>query len=470
MKTMSAIFAAIVAVIVFAACNGPTNSSGEVITVTVDGIDRISVTPPVKTSYSQSGFFSSAGLVVKAHYTDGSVVTVNEGYSLYWNGQPLSNGNTAITGQLGDKIISVDWRGKTASFTVYVSNENTLPVTNTDQWNYALSFIRDGGNHRDYTITVNGNVPVSGSTDNTFGTTTDLTITLNGNGKLYLDSPGNMIRLTDDQTLYIDGPTLEGLIIDANGATQNNNAALVYINSATAKLELQKGMISGNTNPSGDGGGVYVNGGGSFTMSGGTISGNAGNYGGGVYNRGNFSMMEGTISGNSGNGGGVFVNNGSFTMSGGFVRDNAGGGVFVYSSGSFTMSGGTVSGNTSTSNGGGVYVNNNGSFTMSGGFVSGNTSTYTGTIASYGGGGVYVYTNGSFSKSGGGIIYGNDTTVEEDKNTASGSGFRGQAVYYYVSTSTIYYRDTTLDTGDDISTTGSLPTTSGQTDGGWTRR
>jgi hypothetical protein len=68
------------------------------------------------------------------------------------------------------------------------------------------------------------------------------------------------------------------------------------------------------------------------------------------------------------------------------------------------------------------------------------------------GGGVYVY-SGTFSKSGG-IIYGDtDNTVGTNENTAtSAASGAGHAVY---DNAGARYRDSTLVTGDNIST--SLP-------------
>jgi hypothetical protein len=124
------------------------------------------------------------------------------------------------------------------------------------------------------------------------------------------------------------------------------------------------------------------------------------------------------------------------------------------------MSGGTISGNTSSVFGGGVYAGG-GTFTMSGGTLSGNTALY--------GGGVYAD---------GGTVYGDNdndpNNGETTGNTAiatSNLGTTGHAVSYSTSSSS-YYRNETL--GDDpsgnISTTGMLPTESGQTAGNWTMR
>jgi hypothetical protein len=110
--------------------------------------------------------------------------------------------------------------------------------------------------------------------------------------------------------------------------------------------------------------------------------------------------------------------------------------------------------------GGGVAVSGDedgqGEFTMEGGTISGNT-------AAMGGGGVAAVNMGSspsFSKAGGGTIYGDtDNTPGGNANTAtSGSTGRGHAVFYIVEMDeqynpvTSYYRDDTLNAGDNIST------------------
>jgi uncharacterized repeat protein (TIGR02543 family) len=334
-------------------------------------------------------------------------------------------------------------------FVFDANNMNNMMVTNTDEWNSARNTIRNGSNNQTYTVYISGDIGVAGNTANTFGTATGITITLTGSGKLYLTGRGRIITLADDQTLIIDsaGLTLQGLTSDQNGATQDNNTAVVYLEGSNAQLELRNGTISGNTNSSyyGGGGGVVV-GNGSFTMNGGGTSGNTSSPssqshgGGGVYVAANatFTMNSGEISGNtnsSRDGGGVYVaGNGTFTMNGGAISSNTtsytnscGGGVCVDSNGTFTMSNGTISGNTSSGAGGGVYVASNGTFTMSNGIISGNTS-----VGSYGGG---VYTSGTFTMRGG----------EISSNTAySGGGgvCAGSTVsIFHIVTGTVYGSD-----------------------------
>jgi hypothetical protein len=366
------------------------------------------ITIPTRTGYFTGNAFRTAGLSVRAAYADGSNVTVHSGYTVTWNNQPINDGDTAITAAAGTKTVTVNWHGAAEDFTVSVTLAGVpIPVSSAAEWATALNAIKNAengtaGEWKDYTIQVTGDFAVPGSTAYAFGTLQYVTVNLTGNGTVNLNSQGNLLRLGRDQTLVIDGPTLRGLKNGENGATQDNNTAAVCLNHADSTLELRSGAISDNRNSDIRGGGVYVYSG-SFTMSGGEISGNSSVY--------------------------------------------VGGGVYV-GTGSFTMSGGKISGNLSVG-GGGVYVSD-GTFTMSGGEISGNSSSS--------GGGVYVVSNSSFSKSGGGIIYGYDSGTPTDPlwNKAASNGFStyGHAVFFGRDNG--YYRDTTLDTGDDIST-GTLP-------------
>jgi hypothetical protein len=175
-----------------------------------------------------------------------------------------------------------------------------------------------------------------------------------------------------------------------------------------------------------------------------------------------------TITGNT-SGGGVRVSSGgSFTMEGGEISGNTGGsgGVIVQNNGSFIMKAGAkISGNSATNDGGGVAVRGGSNFIMEGGEISGNT-------ANYGGGGVGVFYEDSFSKTGG-VIYGdNDGDPDNGNttdNTAKYGNSNGHAVSYFVD-GYKYYRDATLETGDNISTGDTLPPYTGSTVGYWTKK
>jgi uncharacterized repeat protein (TIGR02543 family) len=209
-------------------------------------------------------------------------------------------------------------------------------VYNEDDWNTAKSTITGGGRDRNYIINVMDDFDVQGSTSASFSSIlASIKVSLRGVGRiLTLNSNGNLINVSTNQTVILRGPTLQGY--------SGNRYPLVNVGGSGSAFVMHSGEISGNTTTTGNGGGgVYIQDG-SFTMNNGTISDNTATQGGGggvyVYS-GRFTMNGGTISGNTVNG----------------TATNGGGGVFVYS-GRFTMNGGTISGNTATQSGGGVYV------------------------------------------------------------------------------------------------------------------
>ena len=119
-----------------------------------------------------------------------------------------------------------------------------------------------------------------------------------------------------------------------------------------ATFTMTGGTISNNIY-TGDnitgGGGVYNNASGTLTMTGGRVSGNAVDYGGGIFNHNIFVMADGTISGNTADtdGGGVYNFSGRIFLSPDWLDT-------VH--GAFAMKGGTISDNTAGRNGGGVYT------------------------------------------------------------------------------------------------------------------
>jgi len=448
-------------------------------TAKVEVNSLVNAQPPNITAHPQGAEYNrgaTATLSVSASVSDGGVLT----YQWYSNMVDSNNGGAPIPGATStsytpptDDFNTVwyyvvvtntitdndDGGKKTASVTSHVAEVvilDILIVRNLTEWDAAKTIISSGGNNREYIIRVEDTIVgigIPGSTTNTFGMASYITVKLEGSGRLFLSSNGIMILLRANQTLIIDSAdlTLQG--------RSNNTYPPVYVNSATAHLELRNGTISGNTTTATGsyGGGVYVTNG-RFTMSGGTISGNsvrpAGNvsYGGGVYVTGGiFSMSGGTISGNTtqGNlysyGGGVYIIGGMFTMSGGIISGNKsetsstgiapnayGGGVYVTTGGSFNMSGGIIKDNTAYaisyytnggSNiaygyGGGVAVHNNATFTMSGGEISANTAQASTRYPEAYGGGVAVYgTSSNFTMNGG--------TISENKTNcynAHGAG------------------------------------------------
>jgi len=172
---------------------------------------------------------------------------------------------------------------------------SSLPITTTEEWNSALTMLN--GKTGTYTLLIDGDFAVDGTTAASFGTTTassTLTVTLKGSGTLSLNSNGSIFHVGAHQTLIIDG---EDLILEGR---PGNNTSLVYVNGPAANLELRNGTISGNTAVYG--GGVYVANCGAFTMTGGEISGNTASYGGGVYvgSGSTFRIVTGTVYGSDG--------------------------------------------------------------------------------------------------------------------------------------------------------------------------
>jgi uncharacterized repeat protein (TIGR02543 family) len=267
-----------------------------------------------------------------------------------------------------------------------------------------------------FTIVLDENHTMSGTSSANINTA-NAVITLAGNGPttISLSGIGNLFYITNGKLVLDNNITLKG--------TDENEAPLVMVDGASASLTMKAGAkVTGNANTVNAGGGVYVVNDAGFTMEGGEISGNSAFAGGG-------------------GGGGVLVLNSSFTMKGGEISGNS---AFV---------------------GGGVGVI--GSFTMSGGKISGNSAAAAGL-----GGGVFV--SGSFTKTGG-VIYGdtdNTHTPGSTENTAANSALgSGHGVYYYTIDGTAsYYRDATLDSGDDISTSDTLPANAGESLNNWTKQ
>jgi len=135
----------------------------------------------------------------------------------------------------------------------------------------------------------------------------DLTIVLRNSGAMHtinLSEIGNLFVVSSGVTLVLDGNiTLQG--------RYDNITQLVNVNTGGTLVMGTGSVIRGNTNTSGFGGGVLVNG--TFIMNGGKISDNAALYGGGVYSsQGTFRIGGGIIhgidepAGNTGNGAAMF--------------------------------------------------------------------------------------------------------------------------------------------------------------------
>jgi uncharacterized repeat protein (TIGR02543 family) len=307
-------------------------------------------------------------------YVGGGTFTKQTGGIIYGANAEVGLKNTATNGDSYGHAVYVDGspgklRHNTAGSDVTLDSAVSgsaggweVPDSSLADWLAWLSNNAEEGGDYTYTLGADESIApqslsysgknVSISVD---GGDAERTVSLNTTGALF--TVGSYVTLTLGNNV-----TLQGL--------SDNTNSLVYVNSGALVMESGS-KITGNTNSSGNGGGVYVDG--TFTMNGGTISGNTASSGGGVY---------------------------------------------VSSSGTFTQSGGIISGNTAYNSGSGVYVY--GTFTQSGGAISGNTASV--------GGGVFVYYSGTFTKQVGGTIYG--ANAEDGlKNTATSGNSYGHAVY-----------------------------------------
>jgi hypothetical protein len=347
-------------------------------------------------AFAALALFACSGDSDGDNFTDGSSSSVGDGNS----SSSVGDSSSSIEGNSSSSVENSS--SSALADGIYLDNVLTT-------WDEAFASIRAGGSGTEttpktYTISVYGTHDVPGIgmllySNQGFGPDNEyVTVTLNGKGKLYLNSQGAIINLGNRQTLIIDSANLvlEGLKSGQNGATENNNRAI--IEGINATVELKNGTITDNSHR-----GISLSG--TLKISGGKI---ANNTSGGVTFSGTFTMSGGEISDNTVNG--------------------SGGGVSLSGNTTFTMTGGKISGNQTNLDGGysgsgcggGVYLSDSSpspTFTMSGGEISGNKATF--------GGGVYLLGNyGTVIKQAGGIIYGNDGT--DKQNTASKVG--GHAV------------------------------------------
>jgi uncharacterized repeat protein (TIGR02543 family) len=261
-------------------------------------------------------------------------------------------------------------------------------VSNTAEWNTAISAISNGGNDKNYIINVIADFIVPGVANANFSSASGIKVSFRGVGRtLTLTAPSSrkMLFTNSGQTLILRDLILQG--------HYSNLDFLVYVKGGAKEgtFIMQSGKICGNGASSWNCGGVGLAEGGIFTMNGGEISGNHANSGAGVsVSNGTFTMNGGIISGNSvtADGGGVYVEGkgkGTFTMNGGKISGNNAkcwaGGVLVANGGTFTMYDGKISDNNANDWGGGVLLVNDGAFTMYGGEISGNkTETFGGGV------------------------------------------------------------------------------------------
>jgi len=375
----------------------------------------------------------------------------------------------------------------------YSQSNDTWTVSSAATWIEAVNGIRSGGNSKDYTITIAGNVsvPPPPSSENTFGSITNITITIEGNGSLSPSSNGVLLNMGTGQTIIAKNVTFrgrsgndysvvfvgEGSIFHMEGnasVTGNGGGGGVCVQGGTFIMR-DSAAVKGNTMISIQdygGGGVWVNDAGTFSMEGNStvtdnkvIGESVNEPGGGVWNNGTFTMKDNaSVKNNSilnsrlstgvytttSDGGGIY-NGGTLIMQGNsLVAGNSvdaphgasrGGGIF--NEGTFTIQdNATVTANISSSTygqsgGGGVY--NMDTFVMQGSAsVSGNTAFSGGGISNYGTFNMKdttsvlnnICSKEVYSSTGGGVYVGSGTFTIQDKALVSGNtAFSGGGVW-----------------------------------------
>jgi len=267
-------------------------------------------------------------------------------------------------------------------------------------------------------ISPSGSVTVNQGSDKSFTITPDTGYNLNdvlvdGNSKGAVSSY-TFTNVTEDHTIsatfslstatglvhnltkdtYYD--TIQAALDDADNDNTIEVADGTYDESInflySENLTLQSVNGASSTTIRGDDGSptvsLYKTNGGSYILKGFTITHVSGNYGTGIYAKGNLTIKNCTIISNNYNyfGGGIYNSEGSITIVGSTISGNStgnyhGGGIHNYN-GIITITGSTISGN-SAGIGGGIE-NYWGSITII-------TSTISGNSANGDGGGIYNY-------------------------------------------------------------------------------
>ncbi|GBU21613.1 hypothetical protein R80B4_01509 [Fibrobacteres bacterium R8-0-B4] len=285
-------------------------------------------------------------------------------------------------------------------------------VNSTEAWIEAVTGIKTGGNWKDYTVTVSGDIPIPINNGNTFGSVTQVTVTLEGSGTLSLSGDGNLLNVGINQTVIVKGT----LNLRGRGS---NTGSVVAVDSGGTFQMAGNAVITGNI-VNGGGGGVFVRSGSFIMDESSSVTGNsAKGSGGGVFVESGEFAMHGSarVSGNNANngGGGVYLESGKFVMTDAAMVSNntvwLGGGVYIGSAGTFVLQGyAAVSGNTAYRQGGGTYFAGKDFIVEENAAVSGNTASRQGndvyfagrTFASRDGGGVYFAGKAPIQSVGGG--------------------------------------------------------------------
>ena len=205
-----------------------------------------------------------------------------------------------------------------------------------------------------------------------------------------------------------DGDGIHAFEISAGNVTFDN-------------ITVENGRPPAESDGTGKGGGIRVDGGASLTMNGGTISANyaaggSGGGGGGIYNQGTVTLNKVIVQDNTADafGGGINSSSGSFTFNNSVVRNNVGAfGGGIEDNGAVHAANSLIAGNTADF-GGGLYDGPCGAFFGTNLTVSGN-STATGD-----GGGIRVSASDLFLSS--------STVTNNTAGDSSGDGAQGGGI------------------------------------------
>ena len=167
----------------------------------------------------------------------------------------------AVYSAVETAALSIDFDNADIIGQVHPDSEFT--VASTAGWEAVLTSISTGGDNREYTIEVTGDISIegsSGNTDLTFGNATDIEVTITGSGTLTVDSDATRVLLVGaNQTLIVGetgspGPTLQFI----NNSAAGNNT-VVHVRDGGI-FELRGETITGGNCSTGTflGGGVYV--------------------------------------------------------------------------------------------------------------------------------------------------------------------------------------------------------------------
>jgi hypothetical protein len=244
-----------------------------------------------------SGFYMEGTTNSDGHY---SIANVDEGsgnvIEVSCAGYETRSGSPfAVSGNLSGIDLATITNESVADFGPGAVVEPIIDVANDTDWNTACTTITNS-NNKNYVVKVTGAIAtINGKSAGSFGSASNIKVSLRGGGSLTLNSAGALVYLTGAAQVFIlRNVSLIGLL------PGNNTSPLVKIENG-AMIMHDVGVIKDNSRGDDEnGGGVEISGG-SFTMYGGTIIGNMAENGGGVYiSGGSFTKTGGTIYGDLG--------------------------------------------------------------------------------------------------------------------------------------------------------------------------